>query len=997
MSADSPLYFIHPRVLKRLRSGQFVPARKSKVGTLQLESAPSSDRRHILSPLSVTKRCIPYQPAVFFHRHKAILQLAEHLNTPKTRVLLMDGKPGSGKTSLMRALVEMMGSQDEQVLWFDINPHSTVDDMVRFFIEYLEQLSHLFSDNNPSHTQEARASLHSNNAKDRLRALKQQFQAISHIPILIVLDHIEHQVETESGTLQSNTLRELLNFLLGFPNIKLCLLGQTLPHQDISTQPPTIVQYTVSPLPPQTCLPYIIEKNNIKKDTLKQSPETWQHQMGNPWNLNAWLFYRQHQQTSKQNLITPNWLYHILDELSDDEKQIAQLFSTVRHPLNIGELAWLSHQLKQTGIQLSSPPPITPEAVQNFRKELKTSLLKPWFKRFIPPQTVLLALYKGEQPDHKPAHEFQMSRLPLEYIDEQFDETERKQLHEKLSELYLAQKDASLTTETNPRILSLSNSQLIHEARYHQEQAKYYAALIQSDKPTSTHQGQHPRFSEPSTTDPHDPNDAFEFLDDENEFNDIHHQPNLSLSHPTDTSNIPHSGSPIIIQATHEQLAALSPHSENPSLHTLTEQEQQALGMSIGMGIGISTSTGIDSHPIHLAKLTEPSQPLNTQSTPTPKKVPYSEPEQHPSQEESSNAHIKHKETSDQPSEHLLLYRHQLRQAVKQQKEQAIRCALFNLLFQAITDQHQDTVTACLKQLHTKQLTSYEQATLAYAHGLLSKQEYQYRNAFTHLNRCQQILDSLPQHPAPLIPKHLLSLPLRAQLDAHRGEMYRLWDDPDQAAQSFQQCLTHLERYEKESKEKDSPIGPKQHAELFFKLARSLDESGQAEAAWNAYHQSIQWNEQGLKEIPNDPSLLFALASANANIAHLCTEHAQWTQAEAYFTQALHYDTLQGNIRGQFETLLQLGQTSLKQNNYSKANHYYQQALQLATDKAPKDKQATWQAFVHQWLAETASQQGNLNAANQHLKTVQALAPQLLEHPSQHHTLYELTEESNPS
>jgi tetratricopeptide (TPR) repeat protein len=71
--------------------------------------------------LEVAKRCIKYVPQVLDDRKTEVLNLVEGLNSPFVRWFLLSGPYGSGKTSLLRGLAELLSSNPAtQVLWFEL-------------------------------------------------------------------------------------------------------------------------------------------------------------------------------------------------------------------------------------------------------------------------------------------------------------------------------------------------------------------------------------------------------------------------------------------------------------------------------------------------------------------------------------------------------------------------------------------------------------------------------------------------------------------------------------------------------------------------------------------------------------------------------------------------------------------------------------------------------------------------------------------------------------
>ena len=131
----SPLEFVSHQSIARLQDGHFVAERQSK------PDLTLSDRRDTLSPLAVTKRSIRYEPRAFENRRPDVLEAALSLNDPMKKIILVGGDQGTGKTSLIRAVLEMMDGNRQQVLWFDVNRHTDFEEVIQFLVEYIQYLS----------------------------------------------------------------------------------------------------------------------------------------------------------------------------------------------------------------------------------------------------------------------------------------------------------------------------------------------------------------------------------------------------------------------------------------------------------------------------------------------------------------------------------------------------------------------------------------------------------------------------------------------------------------------------------------------------------------------------------------------------------------------------------------------------------------------------------------------------------------------------------------
>lgn len=260
------LVWIRREILDRLRNGQFVSVRK---GELEGQ-APSLglDRRRWFSPLMLTKQCIVKSPEAFDDRLELLLKMGQWVNHPTQKVLLLQGPPGSGKTSLGRALIEMMGGGQEQLLWLDLDCFTKVSDVKLFLFQFLSQILHdmgvkaagnNFSAGAPVVTptappppgtspdsqqamaalkqtsknfQQSRASAYGatvrgnpmNQNMVKIQDLAPLLQQAQQLPFLIVFDNMEEMLGPD-GSLRVVALKEIFNFLLAFSNIKIMLIG----------------------------------------------------------------------------------------------------------------------------------------------------------------------------------------------------------------------------------------------------------------------------------------------------------------------------------------------------------------------------------------------------------------------------------------------------------------------------------------------------------------------------------------------------------------------------------------------------------------------------------------------------------------------------------------------------------------------------------------------------------------------------------------------------
>lgn len=458
----TPLLFVQPGVLQRVVDGRFVPERQAKPGPLTLD-----DRRDTLSPLAVTKRCIRYIPRVFANRRPQVVEIAQGLNSPQTKVVFITGGQGSGKTSLARGVVELMGGGPEQLLWFDTHRHTQVDDILQFFFDYIPYVCHALQQAEPN-TRPTKSM-----GGDPLAELETLLIQLAHVPLLVVLDNVENLVN-EEHRLTSQPLKETLNFLLSFPNIKLMLLGERMPEADLSNRSGALLEIKLSGLSEadmgQALDPKAREDAPLLHDLFQK---TW----GMPWLVHVLLYLQQKSQVDLEDLnelleesrqkrgLSPvealaRFLY---GRLTPAQQRVAEVLACLRHPTSLSTLAgitrlcFLDEAKNLMGLDLEG---------------LEHWALKPVLKKTYPPQRVLdhirqaqrRALAKGG-PEEKPFQPwYELYRAMKKAFYYNLSQETRARLHERLHAFY----QAELEKPAQHRIYAVPDRVLQAELRYHQ-------------------------------------------------------------------------------------------------------------------------------------------------------------------------------------------------------------------------------------------------------------------------------------------------------------------------------------------------------------------------------------------------------------------------------------------------------------------------------------------------------------------------------------------------
>lgn len=519
MQDQGALQFIRAEVVERLKNGRFVAKRKSSRRTdprAVSDHPDDKDRRKTASPLSIIKRCIRYEPLVFKHRFKEILKLIEALNSPLCKIMLIEGAEGVGKSSLARAVIEPMGSQNEQVLWFDINRHTDFEEVSHFLLRTIQGL---FSDQLASLAHESQAFLNDRRTDSNRQSLEKprastggdpllihlekQLKLIPNIPLLLILDNVEFLVDG-AQRFNSAPFKDVLNFLLDFPNIKILLLGERLPYADMSPDDVSIFQLRLDGIPTPLATEWLKEAQDVvppdmgtletalslpfpgAEESITSELNLVQKCQGYPWMLKALLRLNHKTGLSLKTLddllistgrpndgsehqqlqaMARQITQLIEDRLPDQQRAILYLLSFIRHPVNLASLQAMIGNCY---------PALTPERLnaEALDAMINHSLLRSILKISYPPQEVLSHVRQGAQAGKfRPGYELQLNLKSM--ISQRIPAEEKARLHTCLKDLYIRERGL----ESKGRILRIKNSALLSEARFHSAAIQKTATL----------------------------------------------------------------------------------------------------------------------------------------------------------------------------------------------------------------------------------------------------------------------------------------------------------------------------------------------------------------------------------------------------------------------------------------------------------------------------------------------------------------------------------------
>lgn len=925
------LTFISPAIIERIENGSFVPARRSKPDT------PHDERRNVLSPLAVTKRCIRYEPKVFSHRKPYILKMARALNQPETKIVLVAGPQGAGKTSLVRGLIEVMGSQQEQLLWFDVNRHSDFEEIIQFLIQYITYVCANVpggSTGAPNHEL----------PEEPLKRLELLIGRVSDMPLLLVLDNVEYIVDPELR-FNSYPFKEMLNFLLAFPNIKMVLIGERLPYGDMSPNQAGIADIRLEGLYEEDAVTFLEnlarnEQTQPDKAILERiaAPEAEQGALrnlyrkteGQPWLLKI-AYYLNHQvhldfytlnrmldsmakergdTTTSQPVAELATL--IYQQLPDQHRRLFQVLSFIRHPVDTRTL------LAMAGVcfPVLGPTGLDQKTVQDI---LEHSLLKGVLKVNYPPQAVLAHIRnhrtQAETPEERatagpqdrrkafrPWYELYHAVKRILYTS--LPPEERERIHNVLQDFYMREKGLEMAQ----RILKVKNRAILSEAKYHGNAGRERKPVTgQSLAQASEHA---PLASRTYLS-------GFgASLPEQSKPLSLQDYKNIRLPDaPTEETGID-AGQPAFMSLLKDNVGQLSMNEQLAELE-LSEEEKQLLSRQMTLGEMMK----LESQPQAAEAGTRAALPETPAIAPEAAK-PVASPK--PSVDVLSESQL-----AQAQDEREKAIQQRLAGAVASQDRPGIARELVELARYRASHGRFDSASHCLeKALSLKSDAGKETVAEIYRlSGSVNKETFHHNAALSSLTKATDVILRLMYEDDTV---GLVWLGRLGQVYQDLGEIHAYRKQSEEAIEAFKQALRWY----------NATGDLTRQAEVHFQMAGAYDDQPNLPAAMEHYQKALALDEaQGNRQ---------SAAAALSNMAGLHQEQGQFQEAIQCFQRSLKYDRAIQNLEGQWNTLEAMVSLYLELESWEQAEATAKQGLGMALQEGA----TLWQASFYLKLGQ---------------------------------------------
>lgn len=916
------LQYISESVIKRLKAGTFVAKRRSKPESLKMH-----ERRDTISPLAVTKRCVRYDHHVFLNRKDLIVDIAESLNNPQKKLVLLAGPQGCGKTSLTRGIIELMGGGQEQLLWFDVNAHTDHDEIIIFLIQYITYICNALRIDN-----ENNAATHAGPddlPEDPFEKLEALILKVAHIPLLIVIDNVEHIVNPQYR-IHSHPLKETLNFLLSFPNIKMVLCGERLPYADMSTNAAMLTEIKLSGLSEQDVLALLQDTEATDAAQRELLIDLYRKTQGFPWLLKILYYLKRRGEDPLASLTELNTLLdehhaqpvegiarYIYDRLTPLEKDVAQVLTFLRHPADFSTVMAISRYCK---------PELAASAPENFKEILDRSVLKPLMKRTFPPQAVLDHIRNRHQPpsEFEPWYEFYRQIKKLFYAH--VPAAERSRIHRLLQDFYLQEKNKSFSD----RVYAVKSKVLVTEARFHGNASRQRRTVFTENRDLGSrsylYSGIQPAYGTERT-----------------------------LIKPLDWDSPDELPIPEGVLPESDELALRENGEDSPGQDfswdelDLTEEEKALLaqGEKPSVESGERRRGGPRSFFDHLETAARQDKIWSDEESASDHVEPeVSIPEESSEKTQalvSSGLSIEETDPVEQQIQKKLVA------AVASHNRRGMVHHLASLARHRSSKGLFGKAEDCLtKALELKQYASPRELVDIYTQlGSIHKETYRHNSAMNYIKQALQTFEALGELQESA--QHLK----QGRLFQDLGDIHAFRGQHHEAINAFYRALENYGTADEAASQ----------AEVYFKLAQVYDVMAMPENAINYYEQAFSLDEMQGNDI--------SCAATLANIGSIHLEAGRLKEAQDYFERSLVYDRRQENADGEFKTLDLIAQVHLRQKRWQQADSCYQSAMALAL----KEDNNTWKANIYLRLGNLHRELGHWQKALEYYQAAKSSAP----------------------
>lgn len=417
----------------------------------------------------------PLNAASFYPaQHDRILAVAEALNTDSKKIVALDGPEGSGKTSIINTVLTYIAGQPSQVLWFTANRYSQFEEIIDFLLFKINQLNAAslqgspFQVSNDAALPAAKKTAKQPLEENTIDTLHAQLQALRHLPLILVLDDVEHLI---NGVKKFNSIpfKNALNTVLSFDNVKLLLSGQRMPAGDLTLTDRGIAYFPIKPIK-HNVLPkaysYVWLCHTL--DTLLNYGKTHSVFCQNILKaINSDRFFSETNSQDTFKVLCQEILRPLYQQLPLLQKQLVQLLALLRHALTADALAKL-HTLSFPSLDDSSLS--AEQVIKLLKKPLPDCLLRLNTPR---PQAASQNLSSLQYTVYTAFQQEVFLHISRE---------ERLRLHRMLQRFYIGEKNC-----TDPeRTIHFKGWILTQEAQFHQRK---HAELSKIWEPTQSYYG----------------------------------------------------------------------------------------------------------------------------------------------------------------------------------------------------------------------------------------------------------------------------------------------------------------------------------------------------------------------------------------------------------------------------------------------------------------------------------------------------------------------------
>lgn len=292
-----------------------------------------------------TKHANPY---IYINRQDDLQHIVHSLNSAPQKLLLLGGFQGAGKSILIRSILPAC-PEHLLIYWYECSKITNLDDILLSLCAFFDK--------------KLRKSIFPPKEKASVSIDERLISYLKNLnrPLLIIIDSFEFLVNP-AQTIEDEELKHFFNFILAHDHIKIILIGQRLPLEDMDVNEEFVSNIRLSGLDEDMSKQILRDKGMTGSNTILT--EIYKYCRGYPWLLLLTANISSKYGISADKIVKEMQTYEdsfesylikkIYHQLSEKENKIINYLSIIRHPVNVPTLQVIDKSLLEPNKSLEN-------------------------------------------------------------------------------------------------------------------------------------------------------------------------------------------------------------------------------------------------------------------------------------------------------------------------------------------------------------------------------------------------------------------------------------------------------------------------------------------------------------------------------------------------------------------------------------------------------------------------------------------------------------------